>query len=57
MRLPKNELGYMESRIFPALVLSVGDMLNHNLAEVLAILQSELNTEKHKNYCQQLSKS
>jgi hypothetical protein len=29
-------------------------MLKGNLAEVLGILQAEINSERHRGYCQQL---
>lgn len=56
VRVPQNELGCIESRIFPGLVLSVSDILKNNLAQVLSILQVKLKTQNHQNYCQQLLK-
>jgi Uma2 family endonuclease len=53
--LLKNELGCLESRIFPGLVLSVDNILKNNLAQVLSILQAELKTQRHQNYCRELS--
>ncbi|MFN7384504.1 MAG: Uma2 family endonuclease, partial [Dolichospermum sp.] len=54
VKLPLNDLGLIASRIFPGLVLSVDDMLKGNLAKVLEILQAEINSERHRSYCQQL---
>ena len=55
VKLPTGDLGgLMKSRIFPGLVLSVDDMLKGNLAKVLGILQAEINSERHRSYCQQL---
>ena len=54
VKLPIGDLGLMESRTFPGLVLSVDDMIKGNLAKVLGILQAEINTQKHRSYCQQL---
>lgn len=54
VKLPINDLGLIESRIFPGLVLSVDDMLKGNLAKVLGILQAEINSEIHRSYCQKL---
>jgi hypothetical protein len=54
VKLPIGDLGLMESRIFPGLVLSVDNMLKGNLAEVLGILQAEIDSERHRSYCQQL---
>jgi Uma2 family endonuclease len=54
VKLPIGDLGLMESRIFPGLVLSVDDMLKGNLAKVLGILQAEINSERHRSYCHQL---
>ena len=49
-----NNLGIIESRIFPSLVLSINQLVHGNLAEVLALQQKQFKTKKHKNYCQEL---
>jgi Uma2 family endonuclease len=54
VKLEMNNLGIIESRIFPSLVLTVNQLINGNLAEVLALQQKQFKTKKHKNYCQEL---
>ncbi len=54
VKLEINNLGIMESRIFPSLVLSINQLVQGNLAEVLALQQKQFKTKKHKNYCQEL---
>ena len=49
-----NNLGIIESRIFPSLVLSINQLVQGNLAEVLALQQKQFKTKKHKNYCREL---
>ncbi|MEA5620792.1 Uma2 family endonuclease [Cronbergia sp. UHCC 0137] len=54
INVPVNDLGLIESRVFPGLVLSIDHLLKNNLAQVLSTLQIQLNTGKHQNYCQEL---
>ena len=53
--LEPNPSGLLESQVFPGLVLAVNALLAHNLAEVLAILQQYLNTDKHRTFLQTLT--
>lgn len=46
--------GIIESRVFPCLVLSIPDMLDRNLAQVLKILEHNLNSDKHREFIDQL---
>jgi len=54
IKLEMNNLEIIESRIFPSLVLSINQLVQGNLAEVLALQQKQFKTKKHKNYCQKL---
>ncbi|TAE53124.1 MAG: Uma2 family endonuclease [Nostocales cyanobacterium] len=51
--VPDN-LGLIESREFPGLVLSVNALLGENLAEVLAELGKSLKSENHQNFVEKL---
>lgn len=53
--LEANSSGLLESQVFPGLVLAVNALLAYDLAEVLAILQQHLNTDKHRAFLQTLA--
>jgi Uma2 family endonuclease len=53
--LDPNPSGLLESQVFPGLVLAVNALLAYNLAEVLAVLQHHLNTDKHLAFLQTLT--
>ncbi|MBD2413445.1 hypothetical protein FACHB389_05125 [Nostoc calcicola FACHB-389] len=47
--------GIIKSHIFPGLWLSMSDLLAGNMQQVLAVLQSGLNSPEHQIFVQQLS--
>ncbi|XWK87755.1 MAG: Uma2 family endonuclease [Phormidium sp.] len=47
--------GIIKSQIFPGLWLAVPALLQGNLAEVLTVLQSGLNSSEHKDFLQRLT--
>lgn len=47
--------GIVKSQIFPGLWLAVPALLQGNLAEVLTVLQSGLNSSEHKDFLQRLT--
>ncbi len=47
--------GLIESQIFPRLILAVNSLLQYDLANVLSILQQQLNSEKHSRFVEQLN--
>lgn len=46
--------GILRSRVFPGLALDAGALLAADLARVLAVLQAELQTDKHATFVEQL---
>jgi Uma2 family endonuclease len=52
--LEPDNLGLIESKTFPGLVLSINALLQDNLAEVLDELGKYLKTPKHQNFINQL---
>jgi len=54
--LKPNEQGFIYSRVFPGLVLTVSDLLTGKYAQVLAELQKGLQTPEHLAFVEQLSK-
>jgi Uma2 family endonuclease len=54
INLPINNMGIIESKVFPSLVLPFNQLLQGNLAEVLSLQQEQFKTKKHQSYCQQL---
>ena len=53
--LPIDENGVFRSRIFPGLWLAASELLAGNMQQVLAVLQSGLNSAEHLAFVQQLS--
>lgn len=53
--LRPNQDGIICSRTFPGLWLDVGAMVNSNMPQVLAVLQTGLNTTEHQAFVQQLA--
>lgn len=53
-KLEPDNLGLIESREFPGLVLSVNALLEENLAEVLAELGKYLKSSSHENFIETL---
>lgn len=53
-KLEPNASGLIESQVFSGLVLSIEQLLEYNLAAVLAELGKHLNTKKHQNFLNQL---
>jgi hypothetical protein len=53
-KLEPDNLGLIESREFPGLVLSVNALLEENLAEVLGELGKNLKSENHKSFIEKL---
>ncbi|MBX9259052.1 Uma2 family endonuclease [Desmonostoc muscorum CCALA 125] len=47
--------GLIKSQVFPGLWLSMSDLLAGNMQQVLAVLQSGLNSPEHQIFVQQLS--
>jgi Uma2 family endonuclease len=56
IKLEADSSGLIESKNFPGLVLSIKEMLELNLAKVLAILNENINTEKHRDFIKKLNK-
>jgi Uma2 family endonuclease len=54
IKLQADNFGLIESNNFPGLVLSIKEMLNLNLGKVLAILNQNINTERHHNFIERL---
>jgi Uma2 family endonuclease len=52
--LEPDNLGLIESQLFPGLVLSINALLQDNLAEVLAELGKHLKTSKHQDFINKL---
>jgi Uma2 family endonuclease len=53
--LAPDEAGAIKSNVFPGLWLAVNDLLNGDLAKVLAKLNEGLATEEHKDFAQKLN--
>ena len=53
--LAPDETGAIKSNVFPGLWLAVNDLLNGDLAKVLAKLNEGLATEEHKDFAQKLN--
>jgi Uma2 family endonuclease len=47
--------GIIKSQVFPGLWLSISDLLAGNMQQVLAVLQSGLNSQEHQMFVQQLT--
>jgi Uma2 family endonuclease len=47
--------GIIKSQVFPGLWLSMSDLLAGNMQQVLAVLQSGLNSQEHQMFVQQLT--
>jgi Uma2 family endonuclease len=54
--LVTNSEGVIKSQVFPGLWLSVTDLLAGNMARVLTVLQSGLNSPEHEAFVQSLSR-
>jgi Uma2 family endonuclease len=52
--LEPNSEGVVQSRIFPGLDLQIEALLTGNLAQVLAVLQQGLSSDRHQNFVVQL---
>jgi Uma2 family endonuclease len=52
--LPIDEDGISRSRVFPGLWLAASELLEGNMQQVLAVLQSGLNSAEHQAFVQQL---
>jgi Uma2 family endonuclease len=52
--LSPNKKGLVESKTFPGLFLALEAILAHNLIEILAQQQAQLNQENYLEYCRQL---
>lgn len=50
-----NEMGLIESKTFPGLVLALESMLEHNLLDVLAQQQEQLKCESYVEFCRRLN--
>ena len=50
-----NADGLIESQVFPGLILAVDSLLQYDLAKVLSILQTQLHSEKHSAFIEQLN--
>ena len=57
VQLEQDTNGVIRSEIFPCLWLAVSALLTGDLAQVLAVLQSGLETEEHGNFVNRLSVS
>ncbi|MBD2681269.1 Uma2 family endonuclease [Nostoc paludosum FACHB-159] len=55
--LTPNASGIIESQIFPGLWLDVSALVNDNMQQVLAVLQTGLNSVEHQAFVQQLNNS
>jgi Uma2 family endonuclease len=55
VKLVPDATGIMKSEIYPGLWLDVNALLDGNLAQVLAVLQTGMNTPEHAIFVQQLS--
>ncbi|PHJ61854.1 hypothetical protein VF14_19570 [Nostoc linckia z18] len=55
--LTPNASGIIESQIFPGLWLDVSALVNDNMQQVLAVLQTGLNSAEHQAFVQQLNNS
>jgi Uma2 family endonuclease len=53
--LPIDENGILRSRVFPGLWLAASELLEGNMQQVLAVLQSGLNSAEHQAFVQQLA--
>jgi Uma2 family endonuclease len=49
-----NEKGVIDSQVFPGLWLDINAMLQGNMQQVLAVLQSGINSDEHQEFVQQL---
>ena len=54
INLQSNNIGLIESKTFPSLVLSINAMLELDLAEVLSTLNKNINTIKHRDLIKKL---
>ena len=54
-KLEPNEKGILESQTFIGLSLDVQALLARNLGKVIEVLQSNLNTEQHKDFIARLT--
>ncbi len=57
IQLIANDEGIISSQVFPGLWLDKQALLTGDLAQVLAVLQQGLATEKHQNFVEKLSKT
>jgi Uma2 family endonuclease len=53
--LPVEADGIVRSRVFPGLWLAVGDLLNKNMAQVLAVLHNGLQSTDYRDWVQSLT--
>jgi Uma2 family endonuclease len=53
--LPLEQDGVIRSQVFPGLWLEVAALLNHDMPQVLAVLQAGLRSDEHKRFVQQLA--
>ncbi|WP_369011299.1 hypothetical protein [Nodosilinea sp. LEGE 07088] len=53
--LPVEADGMVRSRVFPGLWLAVGDLLNQNMAQVLAVLHDGLQSTDYRHGVQSLT--
>ncbi|NJO73835.1 MAG: Uma2 family endonuclease [Leptolyngbyaceae cyanobacterium RM1_406_9] len=53
--LPLEQDGVIRSQVFPGLWLEVAALLNHDMPQVLTVLQAGLGTDEHKRFAQQLA--
>lgn len=51
------EENVLRSRVFPGLWLAVTDLLNGNMQQVLAVLQAGLQSNEHRDFVENISKS
>ncbi|MFY7806991.1 MAG: Uma2 family endonuclease [Limnoraphis robusta] len=49
-----NEKGVIDSQVFPGLWLDINAMLQGDMQQVLAVLQSGINSDEHQEFVQQL---
>ncbi len=55
--LTPNASGIIQSQIFPGLWLDVSALVSDNMQQVLAVLQTGLNSAEHQTFVEQLKKS